>query len=374
MCMLEGIAADAFLKERLEERRENGLLRTLVTHDDKIDFCSNDYLGFARMDALRLPTTEHMLAGATGSRLISGNSAQAVEAERAVAACHGAEAALIFNSGYTANVGLLSAIATKGDTFILDEYVHASIIDGVRLSHAERFRFKHNDMHSLEQKLALAKGNRFVVVESIYSMDGDEAPLVEIAAICKRHGALLIVDEAHAVGVWGEQGQGLVCKHGLQAQVFACIYTFGKALGLHGAAVTGSRTLVDYLVNFARPFIYSTALPPHAYAQITAAYALLPTAHRENLFALIRYFQASAHELQHLHFLPSHTQIQGIVLGDNAKAKSLSQHLLAQGFYAKAILSPTVPLGTERLRICLHAYNTEAEIDQLFAAINQFQA
>jgi 8-amino-7-oxononanoate synthase len=374
MCMLERTAADSFLKERLEERRENGLLRTLVAYDDKIDFCSNDYLGFARLPALREPTHEHMLAGATGSRLISGNSREAVVAERAVAAFHGAEAALIFNSGYVANVGLLSAIAVKGDTFVLDEYVHASIIDGVRLSPAERFRFKHNDLSSLEQKLSVAKGNRFVVVESLYSMDGDEAPLVEIAEICRRHGALLIVDEAHAVGVWGEYGQGLVCKHGLQDQVFACVYTFGKALGLHGAAVTGSATLVDYLVNFARPFIYSTALPPHAYAQITAAYAMLPSADRETLFALIRHFQASATAHPHLHFLPSHTQIQGIVIGDNAKAKALSLHLLAQGFYAKAILSPTVPAGTERLRICLHAYNTAAEIDQLFAAINQFQA
>jgi 8-amino-7-oxononanoate synthase len=372
--MSEPRAGDAFLKLRLEERASKGLLRKLVLAEGKVDFSSNDYLGFARLPELRAHTGSHDRAGATGSRLISGNAAEAISAEKTVAAFHGTEAALIFNCGYMANVGLLSAIATRTDTFIVDEYVHASILDGIAMSPATKFRFQHNDVAALTQKLARAQGNIFVVVESLYSMDGDTAPLLEMAEVCAQYGAHLIVDEAHALGVCGGDGQGLVGEFQLQDRVFACVYTYGKALGLHGAAVVGSQTLIDYLINFARSFVYSTAMPPAAYAHIEAAYRRLPSAPRERLFGLVVAFRAAARQLPGWAFLDSHSQIQGLLVGDNALATALSAHLWDAGIYAKAILSPTVPVGTERLRICLHAHNTLQEIDQLFAALNLFRA
>ncbi len=360
------------LQTKLDERTNIGLLRSLITSEDKIDFSSNDYLGFAKSIELKKISEEAGIVGATGSRLISGNSKEAELAEKMVADFHLTEAALIFNNGYVANVGLLSSIAGKGDTFLSDEYIHASMIDGIRLSGANKYRFKHNDVADLEKGLKLASGNKFVAIESLYSMDGDEAPLKEIAGLCEQYNALLIVDEAHANGIFGEQGKGLVHQYQLQDKVFACVYTFGKAIGLHGAAVTGSNTLKNYLINFARPFIYSTALPPYAYQQISKAYQMLPDGKQENLFELIRYFRKAIKDAEIQYpFLDSNSQIQGIIIGDNTKAKALSTHLFEKGIYVKAILSPTVPLGAERLRICLHTFNTKSEIDLLITEIQK---
>ncbi|MCX6351718.1 MAG: pyridoxal phosphate-dependent aminotransferase family protein [Bacteroidetes bacterium] len=409
---------DALLQTKLDERKSNNLYRSLQHVGGKIDFSSNDYLGFAKLAMVgdnwqvlassvlrtsrlsgkrgkapkllmfhivpllwrgvgvrlkkKLADTPNSSSGATGSRLISGNSIEAEEAEEAVAHFHKAEAALIFNCGYMANVGLFSTIAGKGDTVIVDEFVHASIIDGIRLSNANKFNFRHNNIEDLELKLKKSTGNKFVAIESIYSMDGDEAPLQKITDLCEKYNAQLIVDEAHATGVLGTHGEGLVCKLNLQKKVFACVYTFGKAMGLHGAAVTGSTTLKNYLINFARPFIYSTALPPYTYRQITKAYELLPTANRGNLFELVGYFRKSIEGIKGISFIESQSQIQGIMVGDNAKAKALSEHLFSKGIYAKAILSPTVSVGTERLRICLHSFNTETEIDLLLREIKSF--
>ncbi|MEI9934479.1 MAG: aminotransferase class I/II-fold pyridoxal phosphate-dependent enzyme [Ferruginibacter sp.] len=181
-----------------------------------------------------------------------------------------------------ANVGLLSCIATKHDTFIADEYVHASMIDGMRLGLATRFKFKHNDIDDLEWKLIQAKGNKFVVIESIYSMDGDEAPLKAIIELCKQHDALLIVDEAHATGVFGNKGEGLVAHYNLQKEVYACIYTFGKALGLHGAVITGSAALRNYLINHARSFIYTTALPASSLFADTKSIFIITNCRQKN--------------------------------------------------------------------------------------------
>ncbi|MDQ3071717.1 MAG: pyridoxal phosphate-dependent aminotransferase family protein [Bacteroidota bacterium] len=363
---------DQFLQIKLDERKSKNLYRSLIIAENKIDFCSNDYLGFAKSALLKLTIKDELNTGSTGSRLISGNSVEAEKAEDIVARFHHAEAALIFNCGYMANIGLFSSIAGKGDNFIIDQYAHASIIDGIRLSHANRYKFRHNDMIDLEQKLTHAKGNKFVAVESLYSMGGDEAPLQLIAEICKKHDAYLIVDEAHATGIMGENGEGLVNKYKLQSKVFACIYTFGKALGLHGAAVTGSAALKNYLINFARPFIYSTALPPQLYHQIERAYQLLPQTNRQHLIELINYFRNSIENTRNYSFIDSHSQIQGILIGDNAGAKVLSEHLLGKGIHAKAILSPTVPAGTERVRICLHTYNTCGQIDLLLKEIKSF--
>ncbi len=364
-------AFDSTLQLQLEERKKLGLYRSLILSDQKIDFASNDYLGFAREQLLH-PKNKSEYNGATGSRLISGNSSEAEQAEKKIAQFHRADAALIFNSGYMANLGLCSSIANKNDTFICDELIHASLIDGVRLSYASKFKFKHNDVIDLDQKLAHAKGNKFVVVESLYSMDGDEAPLQEIVRTCEKYQAHLIVDEAHATGVFGGQGEGLVCHLQLEKKVFACIYTFGKALGLHGAAVTGSETLRNYLINFARPFIYSTAMPPYVYQQIESAYHLLPSTNRARLFELIDYFTNEIKTIDRFGFLASRSQIQGIIVPGNNIAKSLSEHLFKKGIYAKAILSPTVPTGQERIRICLHTFNTENEIDLIINGIKTF--
>jgi 8-amino-7-oxononanoate synthase len=363
---------DKYLDDRLTEKKSNGTLRTLVYAADKIDFSSNDYFGFAQNCSLHSVEKNNLPCGATGSRSITGNSALAEETEQLIARFHNREAALIFNTGYMANVGLFSCLAGKGDTFISDEYIHASIIDGMRLSYANRLRFKHNDIADLEKKLLVATGKKIVAVESIYSMDGDEAPLAAIANLCKKNDALLIVDEAHATGVFGDKGDGLVCKYGLQNEVYAVVHTFGKAFGLHGAAITGSNILRNYLLNQARSFIFTTALPPHNYLLIQNTYSLLPTADRNGLYELVSYFKQSVSRINNIPFINSSSPIQGILAGDNFKTKELATCLFDKGFFVRPILSPTVPVGKERIRICIHSFNTKEQIDNLIAEINNF--
>jgi 8-amino-7-oxononanoate synthase len=361
-----------YLQERLNDRREKGLLRKLVRKGDAIDFSSNDYFGFSVSSHNNVSTPAPRFGG-TGARSITGNCAEAEDAESAVAAFHRQEAALIFNSGYMANVGLFSCLASRGDTYISDEYIHASIIDGMRLSHASRVKFRHNDVDDLRRILSQVGGGRkFVAVESVYSMDGDEAPLREIAEICREYEALLIVDEAHATGYFGGRGEGLVCAGNLEQDVFACVYTFGKALGLHGAAVAGSAVLKEYLVNHARSFIFTTALPPEAYLQIANAYRFLPGAKRDYLRELIDYFRDKSERMTGIRFLQSRSPIQGVMVGDNFQAAQLAQHLQQNNLFVRAILSPTVPAGLERIRICLHSFNTRGEVDQLMDQIKNF--
>ncbi|QKJ33069.1 8-amino-7-oxononanoate synthase [Mucilaginibacter mali] len=343
-----------------------------------MDFCSNDYLGFARSAKLRdaidqeLADRPTVLNGSTGSRLLAGNTDYAEKLEAEIAGVHGYEAGLIYNSGYDTNLGLFSSLPQKGDTIITDELVHASIIDGCRLSHAERFRFKHNDINSLEDKLQRAKGNIYIAIESIYSMDGDVAPLIAIAAIAEKYKAHLIVDEAHATGVFG---YGLVHQLGLQGKVFAQVVTFGKALGCHGAIVLGSNLLRDYLINFSRSFIYTTAAPFHQLASVKMAYRLLQQndMHARLLHHHINYFKANFTN-KYYRLIPSDSSIQCIIMGSNDKAKALAGLLQSGGFDVRPILSPTVAAGSERVRICIHSYNTELEIAGLLAIINTFTA
>ncbi len=360
------------LQQKLDERKAAGLLRGLVCINDAVDFSSNDYLGFSKLPQLKAIESKGLPTGSTGSRLITGNSQLAEDTENLIAEYHNAEAALIFNSGYDANVGLFSCIASKDDTIISDEYIHASIIDGIKLSNANRYKFKHNNAEDLEKKLQQATGNKFVAIESIYSMDGDEAPLKEIAVLCKKYDALLIVDEAHATGVYGEKGEGLVSFYQLENEVYARIITFGKAIGLHGAAVLGSTVLRNYLINHARAFIYTTALPPVTYLQLQKAYELLPSANRSVLFQLIDYFKKTSTISENISFAESDSPIQGIIVGDNFKARSLADHLFAKGFFVKAILSPTVPVGKERIRISLHTFNATTQIDELLKTVKEF--
>lgn len=363
--------AEQFIKSKLQQRANTGILRKLSSAAFQSDFSSNDYLGFARSAELKAKTGQ-MLAlipalqnGSGGSRLLSGNHWFTEETEQHIAAFHQAPAALLFNSGYDANLGLLSSLGQRGDTIIADELIHASLIDGARLSNANRYTFRHNDLNSLEAKLKLAKGNSYVVTESVFSMDGDTAPLAEISKLCKTYQANLIVDEAHALGIYGKHGAGLVQQLCLENEVFARVVTFGKALGCHGAAVLGSKNLRTYLINFARSFIYTTAAPLHAIANIRSAYQLLEqtdytTPIREKIACYQNLISKVAMNKTH-----STSAIHTVIYPDSYSAKKAAAALQEKGLDVRAILSPTVAEGKERLRICLHAFNTETEIQTL---------
>lgn len=363
--------AQHIIATKLKEREENGLARQLTFSLLPFDFCSNDYLGFARSTQLKtriekeLADSSAVRNGAGGSRLLSGNHPYTEQTEQFIANFHEAEAGLIFNSGYDANIGLLSSLPQRGDTIITDELIHASLIDGARLSYAERYKFKHNDLNDLEQKLKLAKGIIYVVVESVYSMDGDLAPLTELLALCNRYNANLIVDEAHATGIFGERGKGLVVELGLQNEVFARIVTFGKAIGVHGAIILGSNSLRKYLINFCRSFIYTTAAPLHQIIAVNAAYQILDEHNfQSTIKEKINLYRQLSTELLGLE--ASHSTIQTVLFSNNANAKNAAADLQENGFEVRAILSPTVPAGKERLRISLHTFNSNQEMVALF--------
>ncbi|MGY3212338.1 aminotransferase class I/II-fold pyridoxal phosphate-dependent enzyme [Mucilaginibacter sp. HD30] len=366
--------AEDFITNRLAERRDTGNFRLLKPESNLIDFCSNDYLGFARSgefkNAIKAELEKHAaLNGSTGSRLISGNLTYTEDLEQQIATLFDTEGALLFNSGYDANVGLLSSLPQRNDTIICDELIHASAIDGGRLSNANRFNFKHNDVDSLEGKLKNGKEICYVMVESVYSMDGDAAPLLDIVDIVEKYNAQLIVDEAHAFGLYKN---GLVSELKLQNRVFARVVTFGKALGCHGAAVIGSMSLRDYLINFARSFIYTTAAPFHQLAAIKSGLDILGGA--DDLIARlknnIKIFK-SALSLSADSMPISDSAIQCVILKSNEKAKAVAAALQQIGFDVRPILSPTVAAGTERIRICLHVFNSEADIIALAKTLNE---
>ena len=370
--------AAEFIKHRIAQRVADGSLRELSTSLRPIDFCSNDYLGFATSPDLQSAIHAESMKqgplpiGSGGSRLLNGNTAYAEATEKYIANFHNAEAGLIFNSGYDANIGLLSSLGHRGDTFICDELIHASLIDGVRLTHANRYTFKHNDLEQLEDKLKHAKGIIYVVVESVYSMNGDLAPLLQIANLCKSFGANLIVDEAHATGVLGAYGRGLVQALSVEELVFARIATFGKAIGCHGAIVLGSEDLRRYLINFARSFIYTTAAPLHNIIAVNCAYRMLEKGNYvEELQRRIAYFSELATHFNIKELLPVPSAIQTITIPGNQKVKNVALKLQTLGFDVRPILSPTVAIGAERLRICLHLYNTEDEIRQLLLQLQE---
>jgi 8-amino-7-oxononanoate synthase len=368
-------SSEKFIQAKLDERKMQGNYRTLRPENDLKDFCSNDYLGFARSaffkDEIQREADRHpqSLNGATGSRLISGNLAYAEQIEQQIAAFHQAKAGLLFNSGYDANVGLFSSLPQKGDTIICDELIHASIIDGARLSYANRYTFRHNDMGSLEGKLKQAKGICYVVIESVYSMDGDTPPVADIISLTKQYGAHLIVDEAHAVGLYP---QGLVSHLGLHDQIFARIVTFGKALGCHGAIVLGNDLLRQYLINFARSFIYTTAASFHHLAAIKVAYSFLARSEADVLALQqnINLFKQRIAVSAAFPLIQSNSAIQCLILGSNEKAKQAAFQFQTAGLDVRPILSPTVAQGAERIRICLHSYNTTEEIYLLTSTIN----
>jgi 8-amino-7-oxononanoate synthase len=347
----------------LQKRVNEDSFRKLSLTKHLIDFSSNDYLGFATNNLLN-HSSNH--PGSTGSRLVTGNSAAAEEAELYLAKAFNFPSALIFNSGYDANLGLFSSIAHRNDVIIYDEFIHASIKDGCRLSNARSFSFKHNSLSDLEEKLARAKTSTFVAVESVYSMDGDFAPLEELVKLCEKYNAFLIVDEAHALGVTKER-LGLVCELKLQEKVFVTVVTFGKAAGCHGAAVLGGTNLKEFLINFARSFIYTTALPASAYDNIanSVKYIIQRNDLQEQLQENIDYFKSLLPTKVAGLLSSCRGPIQSLVIPGNEQVKDLSAMLASCGFDVRSILSPTVPKGTERLRICLHSFNTKPDIKRL---------
>jgi 8-amino-7-oxononanoate synthase len=357
-----------FLKVKLEQRNAANSLRDLRVSEGLIDFCSNDYLGIATNNLVADRIANHTVSsrryGSTGSRLLSGNYRLIEEAEKTIATFHQAEAGLIFGSGYEANIGLLSAVPQRGDTVIYDYLCHASIRDGIRLSFAESTNFQHNDLNDLEQKLKKARGNIFVVSESVFSMDGDIAPVGEIIALCNRYQANFVIDEAHSTGVVGERGEGLVSSLGLAGSCFARIHTFGKAVGCAGAIVVGSNTLRSYLINFSRSFIYTTAMPFASTETILAAYDIFPGMQQERatLKRLIEVFSSLKLPFDKL---KSDTCIQGIVVPGADNVKAVARRIQDAGFDVRPILYPTVPKGTERLRIVLHSFNTIDQLERL---------
>lgn len=362
------------LKNRLLKRKALGNLRQLKLTGSLIDFSSNDYLGLARSSELAKSVLQewqmhsnHLSGfGSTGSRLLTGNSRYTQDLEDRIAKFHGYKAGVLFSCGYMANLGLLSAIGSPESVFFFDAGVHASTRDGIRLSQARAFPFKHNNLEHLEQRLknSSLSGDRFICIESIYSTDGSTAPLLEISQLAQKYGAHLIVDEAHAVGVCGPHGRGLIAEYQLTSQVFAQITTFGKALGTYGAIVLGNPTLKQVLINFATSYIYTTALPFQALAAIKCSYAVFPKMEKErqHLQNLIRIFHESYRSF-------STTPIQSVPIAGNKAIKCAAQILTALGFDVRPLLSPTVQQGQELLRICLHAFNTESELALLLKHI-----
>jgi 8-amino-7-oxononanoate synthase len=356
----------ARLAERLAERLraiDNDGLRRTLRPPCGIDLCSNDYLGLAGHPHLKQRMADAVMAegvGSTGSRLLRGERSGFARVEEQFARFKGAERSLYFSSGYLANLAVLTTFPEAGDVILSDERNHASLIDGARLSRARRVVFPHNDVAALERLLREDTGadQKFVVVESLFSMDGDQAPLAEYGALCRAAGAELIVDEAHAVGVYGEGGRGLA------EDVFVSINTAGKAMGVSGAFVAGPAGAIEYLIQRARPFIFSTAPPPAIAAALEASLEAIATEpdRRERLLARARYLRGRLG-------LAGDSPIIPIIIGENERAVAVARELQAAGFDVRAIRPPTVPAGTARLRVTVNQGLSEEVLDRFVEAL-----
>lgn len=390
------------LLSKLSRRAEGNALRKLRNECNLIDFSSNDYLGFARETSIHnsalqlLSVSNQIKNGATGSRLLSGNHPLYEKLELKLTENFASESALVFNSGYDANIGFFSNVPQRGDVVFYDELIHASIRDGIKMGNAKSYKFKHNDLEDLKEKCQAKRppewlgraGSRspgisrnpreiFIITESVFSMDGDSPDLKSFAKFCIDNRYHLVVDEAHAIGVYGKNGTGLIQDLGLKDQIFARIITFGKALGCHGAAILGSKNLTDYLVNFARSFIYTTALPPHTIASIISALEFLNSENgeerRNELKKKIDFFKSQIEEANlGDRFLPSDSAIHCCLVPGNDEVKSIARQLQENGFDVKPIMSPTVSEGKERLRFCIHSYNSEEEMSKCLTILAKF--
>jgi 8-amino-7-oxononanoate synthase len=367
-----GLAARTW--ERLQSLRDEGLERSLCPPSG-IDLSSNDYLGLStdpRLKQAMIDAVAREGVGSTGSRLLRGDRTAFTGVEQRFAAFKGTERALYFSSGYLANLAVLTTLAEQGDVIFSDALNHASLIDAVRLSNADYVIFPHADVASLEPLIAQhsAEHQAFIVTESLFSMDGDIAPLAEYAALCRATGAALVVDEAHAVGVFGERGTGVIEAAGLDPNSCVSINPAGKALGVSGAFVAGPDWAIDYLIQRARPFIFSTAAPPSVAAALTASLDIVETepGRRARLFSRIARLH-DALSAQGLALPCGPSQIVPVVIGDNARAVAAAEALQAQGFDVRAIRPPSVPPGTARLRISVNATLDDETIDRFAAAL-----
>lgn len=377
---LNAVIEQTCIQQRLEAIRSRHLFRQLTSlahgttpwiefnQSKLLNLSSNNYLGLAdhpKLKAAAIEAIQTYGCGSGASRLITGTTPLHTEVEQRLAAFKKSERALLFTSGYHANIGVIASLVGHGDTVFSDELNHASIIDGCRLSGAERKIYPHNNTAMLAQQLERAgrEGVRLVVTESVFSMDGDLAPLAEIAALCRRHSALLVVDEAHATGCLGPGGRGLVAQFGLEDAVTASISTLSKAFGTIGAFVTCNSLVQELLINMARPFIFTTALPPADLAASLAALDILEA--DPDLPAQLQrkaaFFRAGLHKLG-FQTMASETQIIPLLIGDATRALHMAEALRAYGVYAVAIRPPTVPVGTARLRFSVMASHTEDDL------------
>ncbi len=378
-----------FLAGTLQQLKQQGLYRTRrvtetspgrqVTIDGRecLSFCSNDYLGLANEPAVVAAFqkgAQRYGAGSGASHLISGHSAAHHALEEELADFTGRERALLFSTGYMANLGVISALCGRADTVLEDRLNHASLLDAALLSRARLRRYAHGDAAGLERRLAVVvEGRALVASDGVFSMDGDPAPLPELAAAADRHGAWLMVDDAHGFGVLGATGAGTVEHFNLdQQQVPVLMGTLGKAFGLFGAFVAGSELLIEMLIQRARSYIYTTALPPAVAEAARASLALIreQPGRREHLHALVRRFRNGADQLD-LPLLASETPIQPLLVGEPERAERLSRALLQRGILIGAIRPPTVPAGSSRLRITLSAAHTESDVDRLLTVLEE---
>ncbi len=380
---------DQLLQPALQEREAASLYRrrrviestqgpeVVVEGKSYLGFCSNDYLGLAadpRISKAFIAGVEKFGNGSGASHLVLGHSSAHHQLEDALAELTGRDRVLLFSTGYMANLGALSALVDRGDLVLEDRLNHASLLDGGLLSGAKFKRFQHADVASAEQQLTTDdSARRILVTDGVFSMDGDIAPLPELAELCQNQHAHLVVDDAHGFGCLGAKGAGCVEQFGLsQQQVPVLIGTLGKAAGTAGAFVAGSETLIEYLIQFARPYIYTTAMPPAVAAATLESLKIIESEiwRREHLKSLITRFREGVSALGY-NLMDSDTAIQPIQIGESALAMSLSRALEGEGLFVGAIRPPTVPQGTARLRITLSAAHTEAQVDRLLAALEK---
>jgi glycine C-acetyltransferase len=379
----------SFLQTELESLRNKGLYRSLrcvegdqaptllIDGREVINFSSNNYLGLANHPALReaaKAAIDRYGCGSGASRLISGNMTLHEELESKIAQLKGTEAALVFNSGFQANTGVIPVLIGEGDVVLSDALNHASIIDGCRLSRAQIVVYGHDDVNELERGLknSLPNARKLIVTESLFSMDGDEAPLADIISLAEKHGAMVMVDEAHATGVYEPNGAGVVAKLGLGERVLVQMGTLGKALGGFGAYVAGGKPLRELLINRCRSFIFTTSLPPAVMAMGIAAIDLIEKEpeRRQALRNNCRLLQGGLESLGYS-LGTSWSQILPLMIGDATRCMKLSEDLLQRGVFAQGIRPPTVPVGTSRLRITLMATHTPAQIDQALTVFKE---
>ena len=369
------------LKYGIQKRAAAATYRRLPPADRQgVDFCSNDYLGISKNTRLQEEIQQRWHSapglGSTGSRLLSGNNAAIEQLEEELADFFGAEAALLFSTGYLASLAVLSSLGHRGDLLLYDRHIHACAKDAARLSQSHYSSFAHNDLNDLSKKLARTDKQRVIVItEGLFSMEGDLPPLLELVRLSKQQGLELMIDEAHSTGIFGPKGEGIAFAQGLAQEIPIRMHSFGKAWGTQGACILGSRPLIEYLINYARPFIYSTAPPP---VQI------------HTLGVVLEHFRENRSEIKQLqerisYFTELSTQIPQEVCsprpgpvqifkskGGPSACKAAALHLQEQGYALLPILSPTVRAGEERIRICLHSFNTKEEIKGLISATKAY--